>query len=289
MTKPAAGFIGTGVMGKSMAGHLLEAGYSLHVYNRTKSKTDELVAKGAVWCGSPDEVARQSDIVFTIVGYPQDVEEMYFGERGLIANSKPGTILVDMTTSNPLLAKEISEKAMKAGIEALDAPVSGGDIGAKEARLAIMCGGNETAFEKVKPLFDCMGKTIELLGPPGAGQHTKMANQIAIASTMLGVAESLAYAKKAGLSQEQVMNVIETGAAGSFSLSRLGRKMIEGDEAPGFYVKHFIKDMGIAIDSADQMGLELPGLKQAKQLYDQLQEEGAGDLGTQAIYRLYQL
>ncbi|AOM81499.1 NAD(P)-dependent oxidoreductase [Salisediminibacterium beveridgei] len=288
MTKPIAGFIGTGVMGKSMAGHLLKEGYTLYVYNRTKSKTDELVTQGAVWCDSPDEVARQSDIVFTIVGYPKDVEEMYFGEQGLIANSKPGTILVDMTTSSPVLAQQIGEKASEAGLEAVDAPVSGGDIGAKEAKLAIMCGGNRTAFEQVEPLFACMGKTIERLGPAGAGQHTKMANQIAIASTMLGVAESLAYAKQAGLSQEQVMSVIETGAAGSFSLSRLGRKMIEGDEAAGFYVKHFIKDMGIAIDSADQMGLELPGLKQAKQLYDQLQKEGAGELGTQAIYRLYQ-
>lgn len=288
MTKQTAGFIGTGVMGKSMAGHLFKAGYELFVYNRTKTKADELIKAGATWCDGPGEVAGQADIVFTIVGYPEDVEAMYFGENGLIANSKPGGILVDMTTSSPVLAKQISEEAMKAGLQALDAPVSGGDIGAKEAKLAIMCGGNQTAFDTVLPLFECMGQTIELLGPAGAGQHTKMANQIAIASTMIGVAESLSYAKEAGLSQEQVMKVIETGAAGSFSLSKLGRKMIQGDEAPGFYVKHFIKDMGIAIDSADQMGLELPGLKQAKRLYDQLQNEGAKDLGTQAIYRLYQ-
>lgn len=288
MSKPAVGFIGTGVMGKSMAGHIQDAGYPLYVYNRTKAKTDELCKQGAVWCDGPAEVAKQADIIITIVGYPKDVEAMYLHEDGLIAHASEGTVLIDMTTSRPDLAETIEKRAKEKGLHALDAPVSGGDVGARDAKLAIMCGGDQEAFDQVMPVLSCMGEKIERLGPAGAGQHTKMANQIAIASTMLGVAESLAYAKAAGLSQEQVLAVIETGAAGSFSMSKLGRKMIAGDDDPGFYLKHFVKDMGIAIESAEQLGMHLPGLAQAKTLYEKLEEDGFGDFGTQAIRRVYE-
>ncbi|ADI00718.1 NAD(P)-dependent oxidoreductase [Salisediminibacterium selenitireducens] len=288
MSKPAVGFIGTGVMGKSMAGHIQNEGYPLYVYNRTKAKTDELCRQGAIWCDGPAEVAKHADIIITIVGYPKDVEEMYLHKNGLIEHASSGAVLIDMTTSRPDLAERIEKRAKEKGIRTLDAPVSGGDVGAREAKLAIMCGGDQEVFDQVMPVLSCMGAKIERLGPAGAGQHTKMANQIAIASTMLGVAESLAYAKAAGLSQEQVLNVIETGAAGSFSMSKLGRKMIAGDDDPGFYLKHFVKDMGIAIESAEQLGLNLPGLAQAKALYEKLEQDGFGDLGTQAIRRIYE-
>lgn len=288
MSKPAVGFIGTGVMGKSMAGHIQKAGYPLYVYNRTKEKTDELCEQGAVWCDGPAEVAKQADIIITIVGYPKDVEAMYLHEEGLIQHASPGTVLIDMTTSRPDLAEVIWKQAKERGMHALDAPVSGGDVGAREAKLAIMCGGDQEAFDQAMPVLSCMGAKIERLGAAGAGQHTKMANQIAIASTMLGVAESLAYAKAAGLSQEQVLSVIETGAAGSFSMSKLGRKMIAGEDDPGFYLKHFVKDMGIAIASAEKLGMDLPGLAQAKTLYEKLEQDGFGDLGTQAIRRVYE-
>lgn len=284
----AVGFIGLGVMGKSMAGHLMEAGYELHIYTRTQSRADDLIRKGAVWHETPALLAASCDAVVTMVGYPQDVEEIYFGGNGLIAHAKPGAYLIDMTTSSPLLARRITEAAAVRGLHALDAPVSGGDIGAREAKLSIMAGGEPAAFEAVRPLFERMGANIVLQGQAGAGQHAKMCNQIAIASNMLGVCEALAYAQAAGLDPRKVLDSIETGAAGSWSLSRLAPRIMEGDFEPGFYVKHFIKDMGIALEAAKEMKLELPGLALAESLYRRLAAMGYEEKGTQALAKLWQ-
>lgn len=287
MSKETIAFIGTGVMGRSMAGHLLNAGYPLNVYNRTKSKTDELVAAGATWCDTPSAASAGADIIITIVGFPKDVEEVYLGDDGILANAKSGSLFIDMTTSSPALAKKIAETAEGKGIGSLDAPVSGGDLGAKEARLSIMVGGSQADFDRALPAFEIMGKNIQLQGPAGSGQYTKMVNQIAIAAGMLGITEAMAYAKKSGLDPFHVLKSIETGAAGSWSLSNLSPRALKGDFAPGFFVKHFIKDMRIAIESADEMGLELPGLKLAKSLYDKLAAQGGEDNGTQALLMLY--
>jgi len=287
--RKSIGFIGTGVMGKSMAGHLMQAGHELFVYNRTKEKAKVLVEKGAVWCDTVGELAERSDVVITIVGYPTDVEEVYFKEGGILDRARSGTYVIDMTTSSPMLAQKIGNEAKKKGIFALDAPVSGGDIGAKTAKLAIMVGGEEDAFEDMQPIFSLMGTNIRRLGSHGAGQYTKMANQIAIASNMMGVAEAMAYAKKAGLDQKAVLETIETGAAGSFSLSKLAPRMIDGDFEPGFYIKHFIKDMNIALTSAEEMGLKTPGLELAKKLYEELVERGEENSGTQALYKYYEV
>lgn len=281
------GFIGTGVMGKSMAGHLVKAGYRVLVYNRTKARTEELVQMGAVWKDTPAEVAKDSQVIITMVGYPRDVEEIYLRETGIIANAPVGAYLIDMTTSTPSLAKRIYEEAKAKGMFALDAPVSGGDVGAREARLAIMVGGDPEAFNAVMPIFEIMGKNIILQGPAGAGQHTKMCNQIAIASNMIGVCEAMAYAQKAGLDPTTVLKSIETGAAGSWSLSNLAPRMIAGNFAPGFYVKHMIKDMIIALDSAKEIGLMTPGLELAKSLYEKLAAQGEENSGTQALFKLY--
>jgi len=281
------GFIGIGVMGKSMARHLMNGGYTTHIYTRTRSKADELVAEGAVWEDSVASLAAKCQVIFTIVGFPPDVEEVYLGEQGLLNNMQEGGYVVDMTTSRPDLAVRIFEDAAKKNIQALDAPVSGGDIGAREARLSIMVGGEQAAFEAVLPLFELMGKNIVYQGKAGSGQHTKMCNQIAIAAGMMGVCEALIYAEKSGLDPKIVLKSIESGAAGSWSLSNLAPRIIDGDYAPGFFVKHFIKDMGIAIESADAMGIELPGLKLARQLYQKLAEEGGADNGTQALFKLY--
>jgi len=281
------GFIGTGVMGASMAGHLLAAGYNLRVYNRTREKAQGLLEAGAQWA-TPEELARSSDAIITIVGYPQDVETLYLAPDGLVANARPGTLLVDMTTSRPDLAQRIAREAAGRGSVALDAPVSGGDRGAREGTLSIMCGGDETAFDRALPLFECMGKNIQLQGDAGAGQHTKMANQIAVASTMLGACEALAYAKKAELDAEKVLGTIASGAAGSWTLNNLAPRILQEDFAPGFYVKHFIKDLGIAIESAEQIQADLPGLKLAKELYERLAKQGHNNLGTQALFKLYQ-
>lgn len=282
------GFIGTGVMGRSMAGHLIDAGYSVNVFNRTKANAEALIDKGATWYDSPGEVSANSDVIITIVGFPKDVEDIYLSEDGIVAQAKSGSVLVDMTTSSPILAQRIAEEAGKKDVESLDAPVSGGDIGAREARLSIMVGGTETAFARVKPLFEIMGKNIGLMGPAGSGQHTKMVNQISIASGMMGLSEAIAYAKTSGLDPSAVLKVIESGAAGSWSLSNLGPRIIKGDFAPGFFVKHFIKDMGIALESAKEMNLDLPGLALAHKLYNQLADQGGGDYGTQALYKLYE-
>lgn len=284
---PEIAFVGAGVMGRSMAGHLLSAGHAVHVYTRTKSTAEELVKAGATWHDSPGSAAAASQVVITIVGFPADVESVYFADDGIIANAKSGSILIDMTTSSPALAQRIAGSASKAGLSALDAPVSGGDIGARDARLSIMVGGAREAFDEMQPVLALMGKNIVYQGAAGSGQHTKMCNQIAIAAGMLGICESLAYAKKAGLNPETVLKSIESGAAGSWSLSNLAPRILSGDYAPGFYVKHFIKDMGIAIESANSMNLELPGLQLAKKLYDKLSAGGHGDDGTQALFKLY--
>lgn len=281
------GFVGTGVMGKSMAGHLLKAGYQVAIYNRTKASAGDLIHMGAVWQDTVAELAARSDVIITMVGYPKDVEEVYLGADGIINHARSGSYFVDMTTSAPDLAKIIYKEALAMGMYALDAPVSGGDVGAKEARLAIMVGGDEEVFRAMLPIFNYLGKNIVLQGEAGAGQYTKMCNQIAIASNMIGVCEAMAYAQKAGLKPEMVLKSIETGAAGSFSLSNLAPRMLANNFAPGFYVKHFIKDMTIALDSAKQMGLLTPGLELAKTLYEKLAERGEENSGTQALYKLY--
>ncbi|ARD55910.1 NAD(P)-dependent oxidoreductase [Bacillus safensis] len=281
------GFIGIGVMGRSMAGHLMDAGYEVIVYTRTKAKADALIQKGASWKPAVKEIAESADAVITMVGYPSDVEEIYLGEDGLVAHAAPGTYLIDMTTSKPQLAKEIELKAKERGVYALDAPVSGGDIGAQNGTLAIMIGGERSAYEACLPLFKQMGENIQYQGPAGSGQHTKMCNQIAIAAGMVGVAEAMAYAEKSGLDPEQVLKSITTGAAGSWSLSNLAPRMLKGDFEPGFYVKHFIKDMGIALEEAELMGEEMPGLSLAKSLYEKLSEQGEENSGTQSIYKLW--
>jgi 3-hydroxyisobutyrate dehydrogenase len=281
------GFIGTGVMGKSMAGHLLKAGYPLYVYTRRKEKAKELLDLGASWASTPKEIAEKANVVITIVGYPTDVEEVYLGKGGLVTNGRENTYVIDMTTSTPSLAERIHQEASKKGIHALDAPVSGGDIGAREARLAIMVGGDEEAFKQVEPILQVMGSNIILQGKAGAGQHTKMCNQIAIASNMLGVMESIVYAEKAGLNPENVLKTITTGAAGSWSLSNLAPRVLTGDFEPGFMIKHFIKDMGIALEEAEKMRMDLPGLSLAQSLYKKLADEGLSNLGTQALYKLW--
>lgn len=281
------GFIGTGVMGKSMAGHLLDAGYPLVVYSRTKEKADELITKGAKWAKSPKEVAEIANVIITIVGYPADVEEVYLGENGIIPNGRQNTYIIDMTTSTPTLASKIYSEAKKKGIFALDAPVSGGDIGAKEGRLSIMVGGDEEAFLAMEPIFKHLGTNIIYQGKAGSGQHTKMCNQIAIASNMIGVCEAVIYAEKAGLDPETVLKSISTGAAGSWSLSNLAPRMIAGNFAPGFYIKHFIKDINIALHEADAMGMVTPGLALAKKMYVELAECGEENSGTQALYKYW--
>lgn len=280
------GFVGTGVMGAPMAGHLLDAGYRLVVHNRTRARAQGLLDRGARWSDTAGGVAEAADAVITIVGYPADVEEVYLGADGLVESARPGTLLVDMTTSSPALARRIGEAAAARGLQALDAPVSGGDIGAREARLTIMVGGEADAFDAAKPMLGVLGPNVVHQGGWGAGQHTKMSNQIAIAGAMMGASEALAYAMAAGLDPGRVLESIAAGSAGSWSLSNLVPRMIRGDFAPGFYVKHFIKDMRIAIDSAREMGIDLPGLALAESLYSKLADEGGADLGTQALYKL---
>jgi 3-hydroxyisobutyrate dehydrogenase len=271
-------FIGTGVMGRSMAAHILEAGYPLIVHNRTREKAAELIKKGAQWAGSPGEAASKAAVVISMAGYPKDVEEIYLAPGGIVERAGPGTLLIDMTTSSPALAKKIAEKAGAAGISSLDAPVSGGDTGARNASLSIMAGGEEDAFEKALPVLQCMGKNIVLQGGPGAGQYCKMSNQIAIAAGMLAVSEALVYGLKAGLNPGTMLRSIESGAAGSWSLSNLAPRMLSGDFKPGFFVKHFIKDMGIALDSADELKLKLPGLELSRRFYMILAAMGRGEL-----------
>ncbi len=274
-------------MGRSMASHLLHAGHTVHVYNRTREKAQTLLDAGAHWHESPGAVAAAADVVITMLGFPIDVETCYFSEGGILEKAKQGALLIDMTTSSPLLAQRISVAAAARGLEALDAPVSGGDIGAREARLVIMVGGEAAAFERAKPVLELLGKNIALLGAPGAGQHCKMANQIAVAVGMVAWCEALAYAQKAGLAPAAVHQSISGGAAGSWALTTLAPRALSGDFAPGFYVKHILKDMRIALDSAAELHLDLPGLAIARKLYEQVAERGWEDCGTQALYRLY--
>ncbi|MBI9111127.1 NAD(P)-dependent oxidoreductase [Maridesulfovibrio ferrireducens] len=280
------GWIGTGVMGSSMCMHLVKAGHEAFIYNRTKAKAADLIAAGATWCDSPATVAQKADIIFTIVGYPTDVEQTILGTKGVLANADPGKIIVDMTTSEPALAELIHAEAADKNVGSLDAPVSGGDLGARNATLAIMVGGDKKVFDKVKDLFDIMGENVQLMGETGAGQHTKMCNQILIAGTMIGVVESLLYAQKAGMDLNKVIDVIGSGAAGSWSINNLGRRIADSDFDPGFFIKHFVKDMGIALDEAKRMKLSLPGLALVNQFYISAMAMGHEELGTQGLYKV---
>ena len=277
------GWIGTGVMGASMCGHLMAKGFSATVFNRSKEKAAGLLAQGAAWGETPKAVAQASDVVFSIVGFPADVRSVTLGEYGTLAGAKAGSMLVDMTTSEPSLAVEIYEQAQRRGVHSVDAPVSGGDVGAREARLSIMIGGEAAAVEALQPCWQAMGKTIVHQGPAGAGQHTKMVNQVLIASNMIGVCEALMYGYKAGLDLNTVMQSVGPGAAGSWSLNNLGPRIIANNFDPGFFVDHFIKDMGIALDESKRMGLAMPGLALAHQLYVALKSQGHGRDGTHAL------
>jgi 3-hydroxyisobutyrate dehydrogenase len=280
------GFIGLGIMGQSMAGHLLAAGHPLRVYNRTQDKARALVERGATWCDTPGAVAAGSDVVITMVGYPRDVEQVWLGADGILPHAHRA-LLIDMTTSSPELAERLAGEAASRGCRALDAPVSGGDVGAREARLSIMAGGERAAFDEALPILQRLGKTIVHTGGAGTGQHTKMCNQVVIASTIMGVCEGLAYARAAGLDLDVVMQCISGGAAGSFQLNVMGPKIAKGDLAPGFMIEHFLKDLSIALAEADRMQLHLPGAAQARKLYAQLVERGHGRDGTQALSLLY--
>lgn len=286
-TGPARiGFVGLGIMGQSMAGHLLAAGHPLRVYNRSAEKARALADRGAVWCDTPGAVAAGSDVVITMVGHPRDVEEVWLGADGVLPHAN-GALLIDMTTSSPELAQRLARESAARGCRALDAPVSGGDVGAREARLSIMVGGDAEAFAQALPILQRLGKTIVHTGGPGTGQHTKMCNQLVIASNIMGVCEGLAYARSAGLDPQVALQCISGGAAGSFQLNVMGPKILAGDFAPGFMIEHFLKDLSIALAEADRMRLQLPGAAQARKLYAQLVEQGHAREGTQALARLY--
>lgn len=282
------GFIGVGVMGASIVKHLLKAGYSVTVYTRTKSKAESLLSAGAAWAETPAQAAQDKDVIFTMVGFPSDVEEVYFGQQGIFQSVKEEAVVIDMTTSEPTLAKKIYAHAQTIGVHALDAPVSGGDIGAKNGTLSIMIGGDKEVFDRLQPLLTHFGTNIVYQGQAGAGQHTKMCNQIVISGVMIGICESLAYGLKAGLDLETVLQSISSGAAGSWSLSNLAPRIIKDDFAPGFYIKHFVKDMKIALEEAEKMSLTLPGLQLVKEIYEKLIEAGYGENGTQALIKYYQ-
>lgn len=282
------GFIGTGVMGAAIASNLLQAGNELTVFNRTKSKTADLVAAGATWADTPKKVAEVSEVVFSMVGFPTDVEQVYFADDGIFAGSKKGTILIDMTTSKPSLTQKIAEHGERNGIHVLDAPVSGGDVGAKNATLTVMVGGNESTYQQVKPLFEKISKKVTLFGPAGSGQHAKMANQIMIAGTMTGLTETLLYTKAAGLDPRKVLNALSAGGAQNWSLSNYGPRILQDDYTPGFFARHFLKDLRIALQEADRMGLDLSATANAKRLYEVMVDVyGLGDQGTQGLINIY--
>jgi 3-hydroxyisobutyrate dehydrogenase len=277
------GWIGLGVMGAPMCGHLLDAGFSATVFTRTRAKAEPLIARGARWADTPRAVAEASDVVFTMVGFPHDVRAVVLGERGVLAGCKPGAVIVDMTSSEPALAEEIAQAARARSVHSVDAPVSGGDVGAREARLSIMIGGEADVVQALQPCFAALGRTIVHQGGAGAGQHAKVVNQTLVAGGMVGVCEALLYAYRAGLDLETVLESVASGAAGSWSLSNLAPRIVAGDFEPGFYVDHFVKDMGIALAEAQRMDIALPGLALARQLYVALQSQGHGHAGTQAL------
>jgi 3-hydroxyisobutyrate dehydrogenase len=277
------GWIGTGVMGRSMAGHLLASGHDVVLHSRTRALAEDLLARGAAWAASPREVAERADVVFTMVGFPADVEQVYVGEQGLLGAARPGQLFVDTTTTSPTQAHEIAAACEAAGAGFLDAPVSGGDVGARNATLSIMVGGHPTHFATALPLLEKLGKTIRLQGPNGAGQHTKMVNQILIATGMIGVCEALLYARKAGLDPLLVIESVGSGAAGSWSILNYGPRMVKRDFEPGFYVEHFLKDLGIALEECRRMGLSVPGLALADQLYRAVAAQGYGRKGTHSL------
>lgn len=277
------GWVGTGIMGSSMCMHLLKKGYETFLFNRTRSRAEELVNAGAIWFDSPKKIAAKSDVLFTIVGFPEDVEEVYYGSDGIFAGISSGTILVDMTTTEPAIAERIFQTAAEKGCSSLDAPVSGGDVGAKNGKLSIMVGGDRDVFESILPLLELMGENIVFQGKAGSGQHTKMCNQITVAGNMIGLCENLLYCRKAGLDPLTMLKSVGSGAASSWLLNNLGPRIIDKDYDPGFFVEHFIKDMGIAIKESERMGIDLPGLQLVKSLYEKAVEMGHGKLGTQAL------
>lgn len=282
------GFIGIGVMGKSMALNLMKKGFEVSIYTRTKSKAEELIEIGAIWCNTVKECVSNKDAVITIVGYPKDVEEVYFGEDGIIENAKKGAYLIDMTTTSPKLSQKIYEEASKLGLYALDAPVSGGDLGAKNGTLSIMVGGDKEAFEECTDIFKAMGTNIIHEGPAGSGQHTKAANQIAIAGAISGVCEAISYGRSNGLDVEKMLDSISMGAAGSWQMSNMAPRILEGDLNPGFFIKHYIKDMNIAVEEAANVNLDLGILSKVLSMYKELENEGFGDLGTHALIKYYE-
>ncbi|MCB9639927.1 MAG: NAD(P)-dependent oxidoreductase [Myxococcales bacterium] len=281
--KTRIGWVGTGVMGRWMCQHIMDAGYSVTVHNRTPEKAKPLLEAGATWADTPAQVAAVSDVIFTIVGFPEDVRQVVLGPEGTLAGAAKGAILVDMTTTSPSLAVEISEAAEKKGVYAVDAPVSGGDVGAREARLSIMVGGDKDAVDAIMPLFSCMGKSIIYQGKAGSGQHTKMCNQITIAGTMIGVCEALLYGARAGLDLEVMLSSISKGAAGCWTLDNLAPRVLRRNFDPGFFIEHFLKDMQIALDEARRMRLPLLGLALVHQLYTAAQAQGHGRAGTHAL------
>lgn len=281
-------FIGIGVMGESMARNLMKAGFALSIYSRTKSKAETLIAEGADWKDSVADCVRDADAVITIVGHPKDVEEVYFGGQGILENAKPGAILIDMTTTSPKLSARIYESAKERGMSALDAPVSGGDVGAKNGTLAVMAGGDREAFDACLPLFEAMGSNIRYEGGPGKGQHTKMANQIALGGAIAGVCEAMAYAKTNGLDLKTMLDTISTGAAGSWQMANMAPRMLREDYAPGFFLKHYVKDLKIAEEGCDDAELVLPVLNAVLDMYETLERSGLGDEGTQALIKYYE-
>jgi len=283
----SVGFVGVGVMGAGMVKNLLQAGFHVSVYNRTREKAEGVLALGARWCESPGDCAEGKDAVVTIVGYPADVEGIYFGPGGILDRAKKGAALIDMTTTSPAQAQRIHRAAAERGMDFLDAPVSGGQGGAAAGTLAIMVGGDKAAFDRCMPIFSAMGKNIVYEGPPGAGQHTKAANQIALSGALCGAAEAISYAIRAGLDPERMLATIMTGAAGSWQLSNQGPRMISGDDSPVFYTKHFIKDLKIAMDEGTALGADLSMTSMVLGRMERLAQEGKGDLGTQAIIHTY--
>ncbi|WP_119325608.1 NAD(P)-dependent oxidoreductase [Companilactobacillus musae] len=282
------GFIGTGVMGSGIINNLLKANYNVDIYTRTESKAEPLIAKGAKWFSDPKDIAKSADIIFTMVGFPQDVEDVYFKDNGIFSGLTKGKIIVDMTTSTPTLAKKIGEKAEEIGVQSIDAPVSGGDVGARDGKLTIMVGGSKDAYQTLQPIFEIIGKNNHYFGSYGAGQHAKMANQIMIAGTMTGLTEMFVYAKAAGLDLQSVLETVEGGGGDNWSLENYGPRILKGDFKPGFYSKHFLKDLRIALDESEKMNLDLPATKQAKKLYETLvDDKNLGNDGTQALVKLW--